>query len=547
MTHQQSKTFICLAFNSSKGDFMSTNRYISSLVKSKFLFLWYNKPTMHRNKKLVVPILFDPFYYHTEKPIFTWIFEIYANYCMHNDMPLIAQENYFNQKINLLNKTYDVASQNIQEKETFNTEIKKFVKYSITNEETRSISEGKKATLKDQIKFLSSTSKEYIKFINNKLDKIEKDYSQKVDVILTWYWNPSLESIAKERNLQLITQEISPIRHGNYRIMLSYFSFSNKFDSNYCQDLFYEFQRKKNQNFKILSREELLALLLNTEDLKLIKELQKPPMYELGISPPFEDDFFYEIHKNESLDTTIATINKMFKPKNVTIRYREKPNKKIGNPNWNLDCSTKAIYWVLKCKRVLTYVSNIAFDAMLFGKTVYLLSDDMPFSFNSLNHFQYKDESVVETEYLNFMIFGYFVPWNLMLNQEYIEWRLTNPSIVDIYTKHQNYILSQVGFNKTKDISLSQILKVTHGLQVKDIKDIEKYSELEYIESLKKDNLNLSEQITSNILQIENLTEEIQELIDEVEEFKSFQQGAIWKFLTIWRKFKNTIKNRGHF
>ena len=499
---------------------------------------------MSTKKKLVVPIVFDAFHYHTEKPLLSWVFEMYSNYCVNNNMSLIAQENYFNQEINALNKTYEKPNENIEEKRKINAETKKFKKYSITNEETLSISGGKRATLKDQINFISNTNTNYIGFINNKLDKIEKDYSKKVDAILTWSWNPSLENIVKQRNLQLITQELSSVRKVNYRMTLSYFSFADKFDNDYCLNLFYKFQKEKQKSLKMLSREELLALLLYTEDLKLIKELQKPPIYELGISPPFKNDYLYEIYKNESLDKTLATINKMFTPNEVTIRYRIEPDTEIGNPNWYLDNSSRATYWILKCKRILTYVSNIAFDAMLFGKTVYLLTDNMPFSFKSINHFQYKDESVVDTEYLNFMIFGYFVPWDLMLNQEYIEWRLTNPPIIDIYTKHQNYIFDKVGIDKAKDILLSEILKTTHRLEEKEINDIENYSEhtymesmREYKESLEEDNKNLQEEVANNKLKIESLT-------GEVEEFRSFKKGRIWKTLEKYRKIRTKIKGK---
>ena len=485
---------------------------------------------MSTNKKLIVPIVFDPFYYHTEKPLLSWVFEMYSNYCVNNNMSLIAQENYFNQEINALNKTYEKPNENIEEKRKINAETKKFKKYSITNEETLSISGGKRATLKDQINFISNTNTNYIGFINNKLDKIEKDYSKKVDAILTWSWNPSLENIVKQRNLQLITQELSSVRKVNYRMTLSYFSFADKFDNDHCLKLFHEFKKERNKSLKILSREELLALLLYTEDLKLIKELQKPPIYELGISPPFKDDYLYEIYKNESLDKTLAAINKMFTPNEVTIRYRIEPDTEIGNPDWYLDNSPKAIYWILKCKRILTYVSNIAFDAMLLGKTVYLLSDNMPFSFKSINHFQYKDESVVDTEYLNFMIFGYYVPWDLMLKQEYIEWRLTNPPITDIYTKHQNYIFDKVGIDNTKDISLPEILKTTHGLEEKEINDIEKYSEYEYVKSIEQKNSALEEQIDKNKL--------------EIEEFQSFKKGRIWQTLEKYRKIKSKIKEK---
>ena len=199
---------------------------------------------MSTKKKLVVPIVFDAFHYYTEKPLLSWVFEMYSNYCVNNNMPLIAQENFFNQEINALNETYEKPNENIKEKKKLNEEIQKFKKYSIANEETLSISGGKRATLKDQINFISNTNTNYIKFINNKLDKIEEDYSQKVDVILTWSWNPSLENIAKQRNLQLITQELSSVRKVNYRMTLSYFSFADKFDNDYCLNLYHKFQKE---------------------------------------------------------------------------------------------------------------------------------------------------------------------------------------------------------------------------------------------------------------------------------------------------------------
>lgn len=58
-------------------------------------------------KNLIVPIVFDLLDSSAEKPALSWVFEMYTNYCVENDMAIIAQENYFKQDIKLLNKTYD--------------------------------------------------------------------------------------------------------------------------------------------------------------------------------------------------------------------------------------------------------------------------------------------------------------------------------------------------------------------------------------------------------------------------------------------------------
>jgi|GEM_PF-4211191 len=504
-------------------------------------------------KKLIVPIVFDLLDYHIEKPALSWVFEMYTNYCINNNMPIIAQEDYFNQEIFVLDKYYKKHRGNQKKKEELNEDKKAFKKYSITNEETLSITNSKKATFEEQVHFMSHTNTKYEKFINEKLDLIEKDYKQKVDAIFTWYWNPTLEEIGEKRDIKIITQEISPIRefNGNYRTRLSYFVFGNKFDNDNTEKLYKELKNDKEfSSLKIFSREELLAILLNTEDLNLIKELQKPTKYELGISPPVEDDFFFEVYKNETTEKTFKKTDKLFNPKDVTIRYRIPFARDMGNPLWDRDEKEKAIYWILQCKRILTYVSNIAFDAMLFGKTVYLLSDNMPFSFKSITQLKYKDESVVDTEYLNFMIFGYFVPWDLMLDQEYIEWRLTNPSAIDIYRKHQDHTFKILAINGSKGITLEEILKTNHHLEEKEARDILEYSEFSSLEGLKEEIIiakeekqELQNQNTELQRQKVELQNQKEELIPDALEFREFKQTKIWKGLTMYRKLKKYTKN----
>lgn len=489
---------------------------------------------MKDKRNFVVPIVFDLLDYHIESPALSWVFAMYTNYCVNNNMVIIAQEDYFKQDVPVLSSNYLYPTEDNKKRERIRKEKEKFSKYSISNDETLSITDGKKATFKEQVSFMSSENKIYKDIINKKIDLIEKDYKEKVNVILTWYWNPSLAKVAKERDITLISQEISPIRevNTNYRTTLSYFQFYNKYDKDYCKNLYSEFiESQKTENVRIFSRKELLAILLNSEDVNLIKELDKPEKYELGISPPIVDDFYFEVYKNTTTKKTFQSIDNIFEPNKVSMRYRVPSMTKIGNPLWDFDDSSKAIYWILNCKRILTYVSNIAFDAMLFGKTVYLLSDHMPFSHKAINTLQYKDESVVDTEYLNFIIFGYFTPWDLMLDQEYIDWRLTKPHILEIYKKHQDYIFKRLGLKDIKKITLKEILQTTHKLSTDEIKDCLEYSEYSYVETLRN-------RIVEKDSIIEALNLKIDKQNIEIEEFRSFKKGRIWKTLIQYRKLK---------
>ena len=407
---------------------------------------------MSNKKYLMIPLVFDLFDYFKEKPDLSWVFGTYTNYCVNNDMAIIAQEDYFKQEITPLEKDYRTPLDDENKKKILNERKNLFSKYSIKNEETLYINKGKKASFKDQVYFMSHINKRYLSVINSKLDSIEKDYGKNVNAIFTWYWNPSLEKISHDRNIRIIQQEISPIRNlenrENYRVTLSFFQFENKFNNKYCKNLYKNFLTSpERKNLKTYSREELLSMLLFSDDLEIINNIKDLPQYELGTAPPFKNDFFFEVYSNEKLNKTFGKVSKLFKPEDVSIRCHPGLERNLGNPLWSVDKSNKAIYWVAQCKRVLTSVSNIAFDAMMFGKTVYLLSDKMPYSFmsyNSLNKKNITKELIVDSLYLNFMIFAYFAPWNLMLDQEYLNWRMSNPSIIDIYKKNQDYILSSL-------------------------------------------------------------------------------------------------------
>jgi len=428
---------------------------------------------------LIVPIVFDLYDYDTESPALSWLFEVYINFCLNNKHPVIAQENYFKKNLNPLDETYRI--ERLNPKQDVNKEKKTFLKYSIKNSETQEIIGKSKSRFKAEIDFISKINSTYESVIEKRLDKIEKDYGKKVDAVMTWYWNESLNQIAKRRGFKIIQGELSSIRNiptnKSYNTTLGYFQFSNKFDPNYCKKIYEEFLNSyQKEDLLVFSREELLALFLNTEDIDYIKKIKDPPKYEMGISPPPSEYSLYDVYENKDSNTSFKKIDKIFDPTEISVRHRTTSKWGAGNKLWDIDHSIKPIYWVCDCKSVLSYVSNIAFDAMMFGRTSYILTPNMPFYFKSVTSLNWKDESIVDSLFLNFIVFGYFTHWNLMFDQEYIEWRLSNPSITEIYKRNQNYVLELFGIKNRKGISLASLLKNLHHLDNSHIKDICTYS-----------------------------------------------------------------------
>lgn len=68
------------------------------------------------------------------------------------------------------------------------------------------------------------------------------------------------------------------------------------------------------------------------------------------------------------------------------------------------DNTGNSLDWVLKCKRIITTVSNVGYEAMMLGKTSYVLSKDMPFSADTINDLNNIEDYVVDLKYLNYIL-----------------------------------------------------------------------------------------------------------------------------------------------
>ena len=216
----------------------------------------------------------------------------------------------------------------------------------------------------------------------------------------------------------------------------------------------------------------------------------------------------------------LKEILKIENPENILIRKHPlDANYKFDNEEkFSIDNSKSSIEFITKCHKIVSSVSNTNFEAMIFGKTCYTLGN-MPFAKFSYKNLNYNDEYVINLFDLNFLIFCYYVPYSLCLNQEYINFRLSNPSEIDIYFKHYNYIMKKYGSNLNKDI-------VTTSIRERYIDTKEK------IDDLKK-SLEQSEIEKKNILiSAEELNNQI----------KSMTNSKSWKLTEPFRKLARYIR-----
>ena len=475
-----------------------------------------------------VPFIFEILQYDQENPLYSWIFYRLFQIAKNNNC-IIAQENHY-QSIDEKKRNYFHENSKLMGyKLPKNEDLKEAKKYQITNGETRKILSKYNSRYEAARTLIVKRDQDFEQILEDKINKIESLTRKKVEVIITWVGLKSLYEVAKKRKIKVIIMELSPIRKPNYNMTLGYFTFKDKYDLNGCKEEYQQFLKEYNLNkVPILNRKELFALCLPTKKINLLKKIEEPEKYDLGFSPGIKQDFFFDNFKKESLADTINKIKNNFFEGKVSVRFHPFFQWNMDIKNWDIDQSSTSLEWILQCRRIVTSVSNVGFEAMLAGKTAYVLSDYMPYSFITINELDYIEDQIVDLKFINFMFFSYFVPWDLMVKDDYINWRLTNPSPLEIYIKHFSYIKKQLQIKG--NLTLNNIMQQLHHCNKETIQEYQSYTVSKITSETEK------KQTQIEILQKEK------ELYKN--ELNKILQSTSWKITSPLRKISATSQNQ---
>lgn len=286
-------------------------------------------------------------------------------------------------------------------------------------------------------------------FIRKLFSKIEADYNEKIEAVLCFYAPASLRKIAAEKGIYVIFNERTSFRPPLF-ISSGYFDFKENYRKGELEERYNKFLEETKENPVVLfERKEILSLFMTSKGLNYLDCIDSiQPSKELGICRCGEE----MIPLEQSLFTTnqlSLEAQKLYLPENIV--YRDRTN------------SQTSIEFILSCRRIASVHSNMSFDTMLLGRTSCSYGNS-PFAFMANNGIKDFKENIVPIEFINFVVFGYFVPWQFLRDEEYIRWRLTKPSEIEIYKKHLSYYLTQRGldlsiFQQNKDDRLEVILK----------------------------------------------------------------------------------------
>jgi Skp family chaperone for outer membrane proteins len=401
---------------------------------------------------MFIPFIFDP----SPGKEAAYLSEFYRSvtFAKKNNWPLIAQSEYFKDPEYFRLKgrqevsNPDWANYNFYEvpdKNTLNNLTDGIIpQYIIDN----LIKTGK--TMSAVIIYLlENRCLEFEEWLFKILKNFINKYNENIEAIITFRQYPSLAFVAENMNFSLIYYDVGTYRPPAY-IPTVYIDMSGRYNNTNIKNRYNKFIKDvKKINYQILYRKEILSLFLLHDCMCYIHEMDKEPEYEMGISTQSALSLLsFSSDKCTNYDL-ITILKSQYNDKQLLLRTH--PGDPCGASYstflQNRDDSKYPFLFICKCRRISSIGSNMTFEAMLWGRTAYDIGEG-PYSFIAKKKFSDKKCELIEEEFINFVSFCFYIPYEFLIDIDYLRWRLTNPSELKIYNKHLDYYLACKGVDK---------------------------------------------------------------------------------------------------
>jgi hypothetical protein len=358
------------------------------------------------------------------------VFYMFASMAADKHGPIISHERYFNglkdhNKSDMGSDMYVNLSKFLEFDIKDDKDLQNIGQYIISQKLEDEMINSFTSRLDAWVYILKNSYEPLENCLRDYLNKIEEDYNEKIEAIICFYDIYSLRKLAIERNIPVIHYEQTTFRAPIYKKM-GYFDFHDSHFYGELQERYNSFMKEAYKAVPLLQRKELLSILLTPEYMHYISLLDEAPQYQIGIGLMEHVQGVYIISGLTNSDEIILDASKIFANNEILTRGRNSE----GN----------SFQFIIKCRRIAAVRSNMSFEAMLLGRTACVYGTS-PYRFMGVDRITSIEEKSVPIEFLNFVVFGYYVPWKLLNDEKYIKWRLTSPSEYDIYVKHLNFWL----------------------------------------------------------------------------------------------------------
>lgn len=323
-------------------------------------------------------------------------------------------------------------------------EVKDVEQYFIPDELFEKIEQQAGSRTEMLFQLSSSSNNVLEKTLQSVITKIySKHPNEKIDGVLYSLetWEP-VRRVCMNNMIPLIPYSFSSIRkpHG-YQQTLYHANINTYLHTSKEAECRYNHYVSASIFEPIFSHRELIAILGKERTLPLIPLMNAEPKYEMGICTEcfsITPQFF--IHDKTTDDDIRFECEKLYKKSQITVR-----NHALQVDYMHLDRSTThndPAAWILSCRRLTAARSQIGLKILLWGRTSVIKPDTLGFSF--MCEKDYTSTRKVDLRALNFYLFCYLVPNDLMFSGEYWQWRMTNPSETEIYKCHLDFYIEKL-------------------------------------------------------------------------------------------------------
>lgn len=387
-----------------------------------------------------------------ESHSYLWVFYKFLDMCRRYDWPIITHEQFLKDPLEFSASKYkDFVTE--PGSEYFEYGIPKYSDIANTKifpipqnlvDEALSFygspDNAKKAIFYDEASYspLEKLFEEYI-------EKITREYEEPVEAFLTWGSCPFFNKIAKKFNIPTFSLELGPFRPPMYR-KTAYFESGSIWNAGTLKERYEDFVSEGAFKF-LLDRKELFSLFLLPDSIQKINLCDSAAQYKAGLAWSLST---YSGSRFLSEDDVVSEL--LDKYEEGDILFRNRPGEKDTPTTERLmrDTSASSLEFIAQCEKIVSVRSNVAFEAMLLGRPSYILAKDIsPFGFMSADKLSDDTLTSPPLEFVNFVMLSYLVPYELLLEPEYLRWRLTSPSEHEILKHHLMYYLKCRGINFT--------------------------------------------------------------------------------------------------
>lgn len=405
---------------------------------------------------MIIPVVFslNPIF---DNVWYTWCFRKAISFAKGKHGVVIAQSQYFERE-DLQRKNFPQAFTN-EFAENFDYEIPqpddldKIIQIKIPKEIEKKFIELYPSQTDAYLQTFKVDWPEMEEFIIDSVQEIMRKES--VEAFIMMGNVQFMTNVSKKLNIPVFHYETGPMRNPFYR-KTAYLDLKGVYGHSSLKEKYDDFMQSGSyKNVPIFTNSEILALFLEKWCLDYAIPKGNMPEYEVGIMFGYNVPDETASYNGMTSAEILTEVRKHFREEDICVRYH--PGDPIGVKLKAENVDTGHLLdFMSKCKRIVCKGSNCAYEGMLYGRSTYDLGWSQ-YSFIVDNALETLKDEMAPSEYMSFVAFAHLVPFELLNDEEYLRYRLSNPSVTDIYIYHLKYYL------KCLNIPYTDVYDQTNG------------------------------------------------------------------------------------